>query len=73
MSSNSDVIVQEIRQEFESMLHYVKHNENETAYEAERNIFKRLLKMGHGLMLLFFSLQAERYPRIAIENEKGEG
>jgi len=72
MSSNSDVIVQEIRQEFESMLHYVRHSENETAYEAERNIFKRLLKMGYELMLLFFSLQAERYPRIALENEKGE-
>ncbi len=54
MSSNSDVIVQEMRQEFESMLQYVRHSENETAYEAERNIFKRLLKMGYGLMLLFF-------------------
>ncbi len=29
MSSNSDVIVQEMRQEFESMLQYVRHSENE--------------------------------------------
>jgi len=72
MSSNPDIIVQEIRQEFESMLQYVEQSENETAYTAERNIFKRLLKMGYGLMVLFFSLQAERYPRAAIENEKGE-
>ena len=72
MSSNADVIVQEIRQEFESMLHYVQHSEDETAYEAERNIFKRLLKMGYRLMLLFLSLQAQRYPRVALENEKGE-
>jgi hypothetical protein len=61
-----------MRQEFESMLDYVQHSENETAYAAERNIFKRLLKLGYGLMALFFSLQAERYPRVAIENGKGE-
>ena len=72
MSSNSEVIVQEIRQEFESMLDYVQHSEDETAYEAERSIFKRLLKMGYRLMILFFSFQAERYPRSATENKKGE-
>ena len=44
MSSNSDVIVQEIRQEFESLLCHVQHSEKETAYEAGRNIFKRLGK-----------------------------
>jgi len=72
MSSNSEVIVQEIRQEFESMLGYVQQSENETAYAAERNIFKRLLKMGYKLMMLFFLLQVERYPRVAIANEQGE-
>ena len=72
MSSNSEVIVQEIRQEFESMLRYVQESENETAYAVEGTIFKRLLKMGYRVMMLFFLLQAERYPREAITNEKGE-
>jgi len=72
MSSNSADIVQEIYEEFESMLHYVQHSETETAYEAERNIFRRLLKLGYSLMVLFFALQVERYPRTARENEIGE-
>ena len=72
MSSNSEDIVQDVYEEFESMLHYVQHSESETAYAAERNIFKRLLKLGHSLMILFFVLQAERYPRAAIETESGE-
>ena len=72
MSSNSATIVQEIYEEFESMLHYIHHSETETAYAAERNIFKRLLLLGRSLMLLFFMLQAERYPRTEVETESGE-
>ncbi len=72
MSSNSATIVQEVYEEFESMLHYVQHSETETAYAAERTIFKRLLKLGHSLMVLFFTFQAERYPRTAVETETGE-
>ncbi len=47
MSSNSEEIVQEIRQEFESMLQHVKSSEEETAYEVERSLFKQLLEMGY--------------------------
>lgn len=72
MSSNSAIILQELCEEFESMLHYVQHSENETAYAAERTIFKRLLKLGHGLMVLFFALQAERCSRTALETETGD-
>ncbi len=72
MPSNSDSIVQEIYEEFESMLHYIRHSETETAYTAERNIFKRLLQLGRSLMLLFFVLQAERYARIEVKAESGE-
>jgi hypothetical protein len=71
MSSNSDIIVQEVYEEFESMLHYVHHSETETAYAAERNIFKRLLLLGHKLMVLFFALQAERYPRTPVQTATG--
>jgi len=72
MSSNSEEIVQEIRQEFESMLKYVKSSEEETAYEVERSLFKQLLEMGYRLMLLFLILRAENYPHTAIKNKKGE-
>ena len=72
MSSNSATIVQEIREEFESMLHYIQHSEAETAYAAERNIFKRLLLLGYSLMQLFFVLQAERHPRTEVKVESGE-
>ncbi len=72
MSSNSAIILQELCEEFESMLHYVQHSENETAYAAERTIFKRLLKLGHSLMVLFFALQAERCSRTALETETGD-
>ena len=72
MSSNSATIVQEIYEEFESMMHYIQHSEGETAYTAERNIFKGLLLMGRSLMLLFFAVQAERHPRTEGEMESGE-
>jgi len=72
MSSNSEAIVQELREEFESMLHYIQHSESETAYAAERNIFKRLLLLGYKLMQLFFVLQAERHPRTEVKMESGE-
>ncbi len=72
MSSNSEEIVQEIRQKFESMLKYVKSSEEETAYEVERSLFKQLLEMGYRLMLLFLILRAENYPHTAIKNKKGE-
>jgi len=72
MSSNSAIIVQDIREEFESMLHYIQHSESETAYAAERNIFKHMLQLGHSLMLLFFIVQAERYPRTEVEMGSGE-
>lgn len=72
MSSNSTIIVQEVYKEFESMLHYVQHSETETAYAAERNIFRSLLKLGYGLMVLFFAVQSERFPRTAMVTETGE-
>lgn len=72
MSSNTENIVQEIRTEFESMLSYVKESKTSTADQVERGIFKRLLKLGFRLMLLFFTLRAEAYPRTPVETETGE-
>lgn len=71
MSSNSSIIVQEVYKEFELMMHYVQHSETETAYAAERNIFRSLLKLGYRLMVLFFVIQSERFPRTAVVTETG--
>ena len=54
MSSNSSNIVQDIRQEFESLLNYVEQATDETADRAERQLFERLLGMGQQLMQMFF-------------------
>jgi hypothetical protein len=72
MSSNTESIVQEIRTEFESMLSYVKESKTATADQVERGIFKRLLDLGFRLMLLFFTLRAEAYPRTSVETKRGE-
>jgi len=72
MSPNTESIVQEIRTEFESMLNYVKESKTATADQVERGIFKRLLELGFRLMLLFFTLRAEAYPRTPVETETGE-
>ncbi len=45
MSSNSSHIVQEIRQEFESLLNYVENARELTADKVERHLFGRLLAM----------------------------
>jgi hypothetical protein len=72
MSTNTESIVHEIRIEFESMLNYVKESKTATADQVERGIFKRLLKLGFRLMLLFFTLRAEAYPRTPVEIGTGE-
>ncbi len=71
-SSNSAIIVQEISEEFESMLHYIHNSETQTAYEVERDVFKRLLQLGRSLLLLFFMLRAEQANRESVTTEKGE-
>lgn len=72
MSLNTEDIVQEIRAEFESMLTYVKESKTATADQVERGIFRRLLDLGFRLMLLFFTIRAEEYPRTVVEAEDGE-
>ena len=72
MSSNSTDIVQEIREEFESMLHDIQHSETKTAYAMERDVFKRLLQLGRSLLLLFFMLRTEQANREGVQTKKGE-
>jgi hypothetical protein len=63
MSDNADTLVQEIRTEFEALLTYVKDSPTATADHVERGLFRRLLALGAHLLLWFFALRAEAYPR----------
>ena len=58
MSSNSSNIVQEIRQEFESLLTYVEQADDEIADRVERQLFSQLLGMGQQLMQMFFVIRS---------------
>jgi hypothetical protein len=71
MSFNAEEIIQNIRKEFESMLQYVQENEERTADEVERSLFKQLLGLGAQLLLLFFSVRGSRYGRTAQKTKEG--
>jgi hypothetical protein len=62
MSSNSEQIVQHIRQEFQSLLDYVTNPEDRTAYQTELTLFRRLLVLGAALLRLFFLTRAALRP-----------
>ena len=73
MSSNSIYIVQEIRQEFESLLNYVENAKESTADQVERHLFGRLLAMGAQLLWLFFDLRSQQASRTRTTSQTGEG
>jgi hypothetical protein len=56
MTSNSQVIIQDIRTDFEKMLEYVTGEQAQTATadRTERGLFKMLIEMGLKLLTLFF-------------------
>jgi hypothetical protein len=62
MTSNSQVIIQDIRTDFERMLEYVTGEEarKATADTTERGLFKMLIQMGLKLLTLFFEMQTAR-------------
>jgi hypothetical protein len=62
MSSNSEQIVQHIRQEFQSLLDYATSPEDRTAYQTELTLFRRLLALGAALLRLFFLTRAALRP-----------
>lgn len=72
MSPNSDNIVHDLHQEFESLLSYVENAKKETADQVERHLFERLLAMGYQLMWLFFELRSQEYPRTTVKNQTGD-
>lgn len=73
MAFNSEIIIQEIRSEFEGILKFVTNEEAQEskADEIERGLFKQILKLGLQLMQLFFILRAEQSSREPIEQGAG--
>lgn len=72
MSLNSDEIVQDICERFESILQYVQASNEQTADKVERTLFKQLLELGFQLMVLFFALRASQASREPLRRENGE-
>jgi hypothetical protein len=65
MSSNSDEIVQQIHQDFKSLIEYVTGPafHSRTANEVELALFRRLLLLGLQLLHLFFVQRAAVRPQ----------
>jgi hypothetical protein len=69
--SPTEQIVHELHGEFESMIDYVRNSHQATADQVERSLFRRLLKLGAQLMLLFFALRTEQAARDTITTAQG--
>ena len=65
MTSNSQIIIQDIRADFERMLEYVTGEEarRATADATERGLFKMLIQMGLKLLILFFEMRSQSASR----------
>jgi len=74
MSPTSTSIVENTRNELENLLEFVMSNkqEQQTAYDAERHIWKGVLLLGRLLMQLFFTIHSEREERHKAIQVKAE-
>jgi hypothetical protein len=74
MTSNSQTIIQDIRQEFEMLLEFVTSDQAKaaTADHIERSLFKLLLALGAKLLTLFFVMRSENCCREPIEDLTGQ-
>ena len=73
MPSNSEPIVQQLHQEFETLLAYVTGPEAgaQTAYTVERTLFRQLLALGATLLRLFFVTRAADRPAAPVPTPGG--
>jgi hypothetical protein len=64
MTSNVDLSVQQIEQDFQALIAYVTGPETRTAtaYTVELTLFQRLLALGAALLRLFFQTRAAERP-----------
>ena len=74
MTSNSQTIIQDIRQEFEMLIEFVTGEQAQkvTADQMERSLFSLLLTLGAKLLGLFLVVRSERCCRESIETAKGQ-
>lgn len=73
MTSNSQVIIQDIRTDFEKMLDYVtgERGRTATADATERGLFKMLIRMGLKLLTLFFVMRSQSAKRESLKTVDG--
>jgi len=73
MASNSQVIIQDIRTDFEKMLDYVTGEQARTATAdaTERGLFKMLIEMGLKLLTLFFVMRSQSASRETLKMADG--
>jgi hypothetical protein len=74
MTSNSQAIIQDIRQEFEMLIEFVigEQAQKATADQMERSLFSLLLALGAKLLQLFFVVRSEGCCRETIETAQGQ-
>jgi hypothetical protein len=74
MTSNSQEIAHDIRQEFEMLLEFVTGEEARTATadHIERGLFKLLLILGAKLLTLFFVIRSQACSREPLQLENGQ-
>jgi hypothetical protein len=75
MSTNSEEIVQQIRDKFEALLRFASGASTEhtpTAYEFEHTLLRRLLEMGKMLLMLFFTSQSKALRPARITTPEGQ-
>lgn len=74
MTSNSQTIIQDVRQEFEMLIEFVtgEHAQKVTANQMERSVFSLLLALGAKLLQLFFVVRSESCSRETRETVKGQ-
>jgi hypothetical protein len=74
MTSNSETIIQDIRQDFEMLLDFVTGEQAQTATadQVEQGLFKLLLAVGAKLLGLFFVMRSAACCRQATETSTGQ-
>ena len=74
MTFNSQSIIHDIRKELEKLIDFVsgKQAQTATADHIERMLFKKVLKLGAKLLLLFFVVRSQKCSREPIQMEDGE-
>ena len=66
MPSSPDIMIRQLREEFDTLIDFVTGADTAKLYEVERSLFSMLLAMGAKLLGLFFALRSQ-----ALHRDKG--